>query len=113
MNEEERRQARLKLAKKFSDEVDTWSSEKLRNCYAQPEAVKKAEERERMNSDREIAAARRASKWNLWLREHLPRPKSERLYVVQSEPGAACGPATLRECERWIDGYIAARLERP
>lgn len=115
MNEEERRQARLELAEKFAKEINSWSPEKLRNNYAQPEAVKKAAERERMNEEQRMndgveALTRRAAAWALALNEHLPRTRSERLYVVRS-PQAICGPTTLRECERWIDGYIAAKLE--
>jgi hypothetical protein len=108
MNEEERRQARLKLAQQLADEIYGWSPEKLRNTYAQPETVKEAEQR--MNDGVE-ALTRRAAAWALALNEHLPRTRSERLYVVRS-PQAICGPTTLRECERWIDGYIAAKLER-
>jgi hypothetical protein len=43
---DERRQKRLALAKLFAVEVATWSSEKLRRCYAQPDAVEAAEDRE-------------------------------------------------------------------
>lgn len=46
MNEQEQRERRLQLAKQFAAEVATWSSEKLRRCYAQPEAVAAAERRE-------------------------------------------------------------------
>lgn len=44
---EERRARRLAYAERVAREVATWSSKKLRACYAQPEAVKAAEERER------------------------------------------------------------------
>ena len=47
-DEQERRNRRLELADKFAREVATWSSKKLRMTYAQPEAVLKAEERERL-----------------------------------------------------------------
>jgi hypothetical protein len=46
-DEQERRERRLELADKFAREVATWSSKKLRMTYAQPEAVLRAEERER------------------------------------------------------------------
>lgn len=46
-SEQERRDARAKLAKKFADEVSKWPAKKLRACFAQPEIVAAAEERER------------------------------------------------------------------
>lgn len=46
-SEQDRRDARAKLAKKFSDEVSKWPAKKLRACFAQPETVAAAEERER------------------------------------------------------------------
>lgn len=46
-DEQERRQRRLDLAGRFAQEVSTWSSQKLRMTYAQPDAVRRAEERER------------------------------------------------------------------
>ena len=45
-NEQERRERRLELAERFAREVSSWSSAKLRSTYAQPEAVRRAEERE-------------------------------------------------------------------
>ncbi len=57
-NEQERRVRRLELAEQFAKEVSTWSSHKLRMTYAQPEAVRAAEERER----REALAARKVAK---------------------------------------------------
>ncbi len=45
-NEQERRERRLELAERFAQEVSSWSSKKLRMTYAQPEAVRRAEERE-------------------------------------------------------------------
>ncbi len=45
-DEQARRVARADLAEQFAAEVDTWPAEKLRRCYAQPEAVAKAEKRE-------------------------------------------------------------------
>lgn len=47
LNEQERRERRLELADKFAQQVAKWSSRKLRMTYAQPEAVLRAEERER------------------------------------------------------------------
>lgn len=49
MNEDEqaRRQRRFELAEEFAREVSTWSSKQLRMAYAQPDAVRRAEERER------------------------------------------------------------------
>lgn len=47
LGEQERRQRRLDLAGRFAQEVSTWSSQKLRMAYAQPDAVRRAEERER------------------------------------------------------------------
>lgn len=46
-DEQARRERRLELAERFAREVASWSSEKLRSTYAQPEAVRRAEERER------------------------------------------------------------------
>ena len=46
LDEQERRERRLDLAVRFAGEVSTWSSKQLRMTYAQPEAVRKAEERE-------------------------------------------------------------------
>lgn len=46
VNEQERREARSRLAEQFAAEVATWPAEKLRRCYAQPEAVQAAEARE-------------------------------------------------------------------
>lgn len=46
-SEQERRDARAKLAKKFADKVSTWPAKKLRACLAQPETVAAAEKRER------------------------------------------------------------------
>lgn len=45
-DEQERRERRLELAERFAREVASWSSQKLRMTYAQPEAVRRAEERE-------------------------------------------------------------------
>lgn len=42
-----RRQMRLDAIKRAADEVATWPSWKLRAAYAQPETVRRAEERER------------------------------------------------------------------
>lgn len=47
-DEQERRQRRLELAERFAQEVSTWSSKQLRMTYAQPDAVRRAEERERL-----------------------------------------------------------------
>lgn len=44
---EEHRRQRLELIQKLADEVATWPSSKLRAGYAQPETVRRAEERER------------------------------------------------------------------
>ena len=46
VNEQERRDAMRRLAEQFAAEVATWPAEKLRRCYAQPEAVQAAEARE-------------------------------------------------------------------
>lgn len=46
-DEQERRQRRLDLAGRFAQEVSKWSSKELRMTYAQPDAVRRAEERER------------------------------------------------------------------
>ena len=45
-DEQERRERRLERAERFAREVSSWSSQKLRMTYAQPEAVRAAEERE-------------------------------------------------------------------
>lgn len=37
---------RLEIAERFAREVATWSAKKLRQCFAQPEAVLRAEKRE-------------------------------------------------------------------
>jgi len=41
------RRDRYQRALQFSKEVETWPSSKLRAAYAQPEKVRRAEERER------------------------------------------------------------------
>ena len=46
-NEHKRRQQRLALAEKFAAEVSTWPAKKLRTTYAQPDTVRRAEQRER------------------------------------------------------------------
>jgi hypothetical protein len=55
-DEQERRQRRLELAVRFAQEVSTWSSKKLRMTYAQPEAVRRAEERERQEQQVSLRA---------------------------------------------------------
>ena len=50
--EEKARIARYELAKAFAKEMETWSSQKLRNAYAQPETVKAAELREQVEKEK-------------------------------------------------------------
>ena len=45
---ERSRQRRDRIAEQFSAEVDTWTAAKLRGAYAQPEAVARAEENDRL-----------------------------------------------------------------
>lgn len=45
-DEQRRRERRSKRAAQFAEEVATWPSLKLRMAYAQPAAVRAAEERE-------------------------------------------------------------------
>lgn len=54
-SEQERRQLRLERAERFEREVATWSSRKLRLNYAQPEMVRAAEERERLEKLEKLA----------------------------------------------------------
>lgn len=48
--EERHRQERLALIQRMADDVATWPSSKLRGAYAQPETIRKAEERERLQA---------------------------------------------------------------
>ena len=53
MNKEKQaRIARYELAKAFAKEMETWSSQKLRDAYAQPETVKAAELREKEKKEK-------------------------------------------------------------
>lgn len=44
------RRDRYQRALQFSKEIETWPSSKLRAAYAQPETVRRAEERERLEA---------------------------------------------------------------
>lgn len=57
-DEQERRERRLARAKQFAEETASWSSEKLRACYAQPEAVAAALLRERDAARAEVERLR-------------------------------------------------------
>jgi hypothetical protein len=46
----ERRRQRLELIQRFADDVAKWPSWMVRAGYAQPETVRRAEERERRES---------------------------------------------------------------
>jgi hypothetical protein len=51
MSESESRRLRLELADRFAAETAMWSSKKLRAALAQPETVRRAEEREKKLTD--------------------------------------------------------------
>lgn len=82
MNEQEQRDARRRLAEQFAAEVATWPAEKLRRCYAQPEAVAKAEERERGNcDDLDPAEFLRDAGWSV----HAKQFKRDGQWVVDAD----------------------------
>lgn len=53
------RQRRIEHCQKVAKECATWSSRKLRACYAQPETVKRAEEREAREAGRKLTPYQR------------------------------------------------------